>query len=94
MSMGMQVLNPDGTLAYTTDDVTWNQVDFFYQPAYTDVTNTYAVLVGRESLVSQFFIDPPPSDRRAVAHNVSVGSNGSVRVWGGSVGAYIIVMMR
>lgn len=94
MSDGIQIINENGAIGYSTEDVTWNQVDFFYQPPYGDQTRNFLALVGRESLVSQFFIDPPPSDRRAVAHNVSVGGNGSVRVWGGSVGSYILVMMR
>jgi len=93
MTFGMNVFKSDGSLAYSTDDVTWNQVDFFYIGASGSVSNNYASISGRETLLVQMFINPPPSDRRAIAHSMSV-SGTTVSVSGGSEAAYILVLMR
>ena len=93
MSFGLNLINENGAVGYSTDDVTWNQVDFIYQGAYWDQTVSVPAIVGREVMVSQFFINPPPSDRAAIAHNTSIG-NGTIHIWGGSVEAYLVVLMR
>lgn len=93
MSFGMSVFRADGNLTYSTDDVTWNQVDFFYAPAYQTTAYSYSVLSGRQTLVVQMFIDPPPNDRKAIAHSLSV-SGTTVSASGGSENAYILVLMR
>lgn len=93
MSLGLNLINENGAVGYSTDDVTWNQVDFIYQPSYGDQTIYLPAIVNREVMVSQFFINPPPSDRAAIAHNVTT-TNGYVHIWGGSVEAYLVVLMR
>lgn len=90
---GLQVFNENGGLGYSSDDVTWNQVDFFRVEANQGVTIQYPALAGREILTVQMFIDPPPTDARATAHDVSVSGN-YVYVSGGSVPCYILVLMR
>jgi hypothetical protein len=89
----MNVYNDVGNLAYSTSDVTWNQVDFFYVPPNGSASNSYPTLSGRESLLVQMFINPPPSDRKALAHSMSV-SGTTVSVSGGSEAAYILVLVR
>ena len=93
MSFGLNIYSEVGNLAYSTTDVTWNQVDFFYVPGGGSVSNNYSELSGRTALVLQTFIDPPPTDRKALAHSVSV-SGTNVTVSGGSEAAYILVLMR
>ena len=93
MTFGLNVMNDAGGLTYSSDDVTWNQVDFFKVEGDASATNTYPVLSGREVLTVQMFIDPPPTDKKAVAPTVSV-DNTTVTVSGGKVAVYILVLMR
>lgn len=82
-----------GQLFYDSTDVTWNQVDMFLVGANAEARKSFPVIANKEVLVAQMMIDPPPIDRRAVAHNISV-SGTTVYVGGGSESTYILVMMR
>lgn len=93
MSFGLEILNSSSKITYTTTDVTWNQVDFMYVSGGGGVTKDFPALLGREVLCVQILIDPPPINRRAIAHNIYV-SGTTVSVGGGSENAYILVLMR
>lgn len=93
MAHGMQFFGGDGNLTYSSDAVTWNQVDFFFVPATGYYLKDYPVLAGRNVLTMQMFINPPPTDRKAVAHTVQVRGI-EVTAIGGSEDAYILVLMR
>jgi|APCry4251928276_1046603.scaffolds.fasta_scaffold150449_2 hypothetical protein len=93
MSFGLGVFRSNGALAFSSDDVTWNQVDMLYCPGGSTTNRTYSMLAGREVLAVQVMIDPPPLNRRAIAHTVSVSGN-NVTVSGGSEAAYVIILMR
>lgn len=89
----MEIFKASGSLAYSSNDVTWNQVDFFLVPRGGDVWKNYPAIEGRESLAVQVMIDPPPIDRKAIAHNITI-SGTIVHVYGGSENTYILVLMR
>lgn len=93
MSFGLGVFRSNGALAFSSDDVTWNQVDMLYCPGGSTTYRTYGMLAGREVLAVQVMIDPPPLNRRAIAHTVSV-SGTNVTISGGSEAAYVIILMR
>ena len=93
MTFGLNLYAPNGGLAYSSADVTWNQVDFYSVDGSADVTRNFPVLAGREVLVSQVFVNPPPTDRKATAHTIDV-SGTYVRVHGGSEKVYVLVLMR
>lgn len=93
MTYGMEIYKASGLLAYSSNDVTWNQVDFFLVPGGGSVAMDYPALQGRESLAVQMMIDPPPIDRRAIAHNITI-SGTTVLVSGGSENIYVLVLMR
>lgn len=93
MTFGLGVFKAGGALAFSSADVTWNQVDFLYVPGYGSVVQEYPVLAGREVLTVQMMIDPPPIDRKAIAHTISVSGN-IVTVAGGSENTYVLVLMR
>ncbi len=93
MSFGLGVFRSNGALAFSSDDVTWNQVDMLYCPGGSTTYRTYSMLAGREVLAVQVMIDPPPLNRRAIAHTVSVSGN-NVTISGGSEAAYVIILMR
>lgn len=89
----MNVFNSAGALTYSTSDVTWNQVDFFFVSGGGSASNSYPVLSGKEVLTAQMFVNSPPSDRRALAHTITV-SGTTVSVSGGSEAVYVLVLMR
>lgn len=93
MSFGLEVLKANGVLAYSSADVTWNQVDFFSVAGDGSEVNDYPVLAGREVMTVQIMIDPPPLTRKAIAHTVTTNGT-TVSVSGGSESAYILVLMR
>ena len=93
MTHGLNIFNALGGLSYSSTDVTWNQVDFFYLGGGGYVNNNYPILAGREVLIVQTFINPPPLDRRAIAHYLTA-SGINVSGGGGSEAAYILVLMR
>lgn len=175
MSHGMEIYSSGGHLTYSSSDVTWNQVDFFFVPAFAVVTSTslykwpetycvafqlrrvedgstyinyafyelnktihygietsfyldgykyergdwygeqvdgtrvyykikktrmdlpnvknYPVIAGKEVLVTQMMINPPPIDRKAIAHTIAVNGT-EVTVSGGTEDTYILVLMR
>jgi hypothetical protein len=89
----MEISNPGAHIVYSSTDVTWNQVDFFSVAGNGSESHDYPALAGREVLTIQMFINPPPVDRKALAHNVTV-SGTTVSASGGSEAAYILVLMR
>jgi hypothetical protein len=93
MSYGLNVYNANGALGYSSADVTWNQVDFFRVEGGASSSRDYSVIAGREVLLFQILINPPPLDRRAIAHNLSV-SGQTVFAGGGSEASYVLVLMR
>jgi hypothetical protein len=93
MSTGLNVYDAQGRLTYSSADVTWNQVDYFYVPGYGSESRYLPALLGREVLLYQVMINPPPTDRRAVAHTLT-HSNGTVTAQGGSEASYVLVLMR
>lgn len=90
---GMDVRNAAGSVVFSTNDVTWNQIDMFLIEAKQEVVKTYPILQGREFLGTQLLIDPPPLDREAIAHTITRSGN-TVTVKGGSEKAYIVVLVR
>lgn len=93
MSFGLEVLKANGTLAYSSADVTWNQVDFFAVAGDESAENDYPALAGREIMTVQIMIDPPPLTRKATAHTVTTNGT-TISVSGGSESTYILVLMR
>ena len=93
MAYGLEVFKSNGTIVYSTADVTWNQVDFFTVAGGGSASYTYPVLSGREVLTAQLFVNSPPLDRRAIAHTITV-SGATVSVSGGSEQTFILVLMR
>lgn len=93
MTFGLNVMNEVNGLTYSSADVTWNQVDFFKVNADSSASHVYPALSGKEVLTVQMFIDPPPTDKKATAHTVTV-SGTTVSASGGTVASNILVLMR
>lgn len=93
MTFGMAIYSAAGSLTYSSTDVTWNQVDMLYVPRGGDVWKDYPVLNGKEVLTAQMMIEPPPIDRKAIAHAITV-SGTVVHIAGGSENTYVLILMR
>ena len=78
---------------YDSASVTWNQVDFFEVPANGTVVKYYPFCNGRTMIGYQTFIDPPPVDRKMLAHTINV-SGGNMTVTGGNSRAHITVLVQ
>ena len=90
---GIAMWNNGGRLQYKSTDVTWNQVDQILVPRGSSFEKDYPILLNREVLLVQFMINPPPIDRRAIAHTLTAqGTLISVR--GGSEDTFVQVLMR
>jgi hypothetical protein len=106
MAYGLEIYNSTGALTYSSNDVTWNQVDYFTVtalPSPQSVTKTYPIIIGKEVLILQLLIDAPPTNRRAIAHTIIYNNTatsswgtapGAVNIQGGSENALILVLMR
>lgn len=93
MTVGLRIRRANNAVAYSSDSVTWNQVGFFIVPGNGSVSYNFPVIAGREVLTAQMMIDPPPLNRRAVAHTITV-SGTTVTASGGSEQTYVLVLMR
>lgn len=93
MAYGMELFRSTGVLDYSSTDATWNQVASFMVNGGASHSASYAALSGRTSLVTQMFINAPPTDRKALAHTISV-SGTTVTVSGGNETVFILVFMR
>lgn len=93
MTYGLNLYHSTGDLTYSSSDVTWNQVAAFQVSGNSSSSTTYSVLQDRTVQVVQMFIDPPPTDRKAIAHTISV-SGTTVSVSGGNENVLILVLMR
>lgn len=93
MSYGINILDAGGKITYDSNSITWNQVDFFEVAANGSASKYYPFCVGKEMLVLQHFIEPPPVDRKMLSHTISAG-NGSVSISGGSERVHVVVLMR
>jgi hypothetical protein len=93
MSYGLNIFNTNGSLSYSSDDVTWNQVDVFYLAGNSTVYKDYPVLNGKECRFVQILINSPPLDSKAIVHLITLNGT-TVTAGGGSEDAYILVLMR
>ncbi len=93
MSYGFKTLKSNGSIAFSTSDVTWNQVAFFQVNGGSSASNTYSVLSGKTVLTVQMFIDPPSTSAKSIAHTVSQSGN-TINVSGGNQNTLILVLMQ
>lgn len=93
MSFGMEISSAAAKTIYSSDDVTWNQVDMLFCPGGGSAAQSYSVLAGKEVLTVQMMINPPPLTHAAIAHTIAVNGT-TVSAGGGSEDTYILVLMR
>ena len=92
-NFGFEVFNSKRKKIYSSSSIAWNQVDMFLANANSSVNKSYPYLRGRILRATQMFINPPPPDKEALAHNIAIqGTN--ISVSGGNQDAYVMVVMQ
>ena len=72
MSYGLNVYRSDGTLGFSTADVTWQTVAQFTVAANATVANTYSEAAGMTVIAQRQLVNVPPSSQEDYAPNVTI----------------------
>ena len=75
MSYGLNVYRSDGTLGFSTADVTWQTVAQFTVAANATVSNTYSEAAGMTVIVQRQLVNVPPAAQEDYVPNVTVSNN-------------------
>lgn len=94
MSHGINVYKADGTLGFSTLDITWMQIDQFTVAANASVSNSYPEIAGMTIITQMQMINDPPASQEAYAPEVIVsGTNVSVVPYTGKTSEQVIIMV-
>lgn len=72
MSYGLSVFKTDGSLGFSTADVTWQTLDQFTVNANASVSNSYSEASGMTIIAQRQLVNVPPSSQEDYAPNVTV----------------------
>ena len=72
MSYGLSVFKSDGSLGFSTSDVTWQTVAQFTVNANASVSNSYSEASGMTIIAQRQLVNVPPSSQEDYAPNVTV----------------------
>ena len=75
MSYGLSVFKADGSLGFSTADVTWQTVAQFTVAANATVANTYSEAAGMTVIVQRQLVNVPPSAQEDYVPNVTISNN-------------------
>ena len=72
MSYGLSIFKADGSLGFSTADITWQTLDQFTVAANASVSNTYNEASGMDIIVQRQLVNVPPNSQEDCVPNVSV----------------------
>ena len=72
MSYGLSVFKTDGSLGFSTADVTWQTLDQFTVAANASVSNTYNEASGLTIIAQRQLVNVPPNSQEDFVPNVTV----------------------
>ncbi len=72
MSYGLSIFKSDGSLGFSTADITWQTLDQFTVAANASVSNTYNEASGMDIIVQRQLVNVPPNSQEDYVPNVSV----------------------
>ena len=75
MSYGLSVFKADGSLGFSTADVTWQTVAQFTVAANASVSNTYSEAAGMTVIAQRQLVNVPPNSQEDFVPNVTVSNN-------------------
>ena len=75
MAHGLNVYKADGSLGFSTADVTWQTVDQFTVAANATVANTYSEVAGMTVIAQRQLVNVPPDAQEDYVPNVAVSND-------------------
>ena len=75
MSYGLSVFKTDGSLGFSTADVTWQTVAQFTVAANATVVNTYSEIAGMTVIAQRQLVNVPPAAQEDYVPNVTISNN-------------------
>ena len=72
MSYGLSIFKADGSLGFSTADITWQTLDQFTVAANASVSNTYNEASGMDIIVQRQLVNVPPNSQEDFVPNVSI----------------------
>ncbi len=92
MSYGLSVFKADGSLGFSTADITWQTLDQFTVNANASVSNNYSEASGLTIIAQRQLVNVPPNSQEDFVPNVTVsGTTVSVAPQSGKSSAQCIV---
>ena len=72
MSYGLSIFKSDGSLGFSTADVTWQTLDQFTVAANASVSNSYSEASGMTIIAQRQLVNVPPNSQEDFVPNVSI----------------------
>ena len=72
MSYGLSVFKADGSLGFSTADVTWQTLDQFTVNANASVSNSYSEASGMTIIAQRQMVNVPPNSQEDYVPNVTI----------------------
>ena len=92
MAYGLNVYKADGSLGFSTADITWQTLDQFTVAANASVSNTYNEASGFTIIAQRQLVNVPPNAQEDYVPNVTVnGTTVSVAPQSGLSSAQCII---
>ena len=75
MSYGLRVFKSDGSLGFSTADITWQTIAQLTVAANATVANTYSEIAGMTVIAQRQLVNVPPNAQEDYVPNVAVSNN-------------------
>ena len=72
MSYGLSVFKADGSLGFSTTDITWQTLDQFTVAANATVANTYSEAAGLTIIAQRQLVNVPPNSQEDYIPDVTI----------------------
>jgi hypothetical protein len=72
VSYGLSVFKSDGSLGFSTADVTWQTLDQFTVNANASVSNSYSEASGMTIIAQRQMVNVPPNSQEDYVPNVTI----------------------
>ena len=72
MAYGLSVFKADGSIGFSTADITWQTLDQFTVAANASVSNTYSEATGFTIIAQRQLVNVPPNSQEDYIPNVTI----------------------
>ena len=92
MSYGLSIFKSDGSLGFSTADITWQTIAQFTVAANATVANTYSEIAGMTVIAQRQLVNVPPDAQEDYVPNVTIsGTTVSVAPQSGKSSSQCII---